>query len=83
VLPFYILHQTVLLSVGFFVVQWSIPAGLMWLIIAPSSFALIMLLYEYLVRCHNSLRYLFGMKQSAKAYPTAATEAVLASGKIH
>jgi hypothetical protein len=47
VLPFYILHQTVLLSVGFFVVQWSIPVALRWLIIAVSSFVTIMLLYEY------------------------------------
>jgi glucan biosynthesis protein C len=82
VLPFYILHQTVLLSVGFFVVQWSIPAGLMWLIIASSSFAMIMLLYEYLVRRHNTLRYLFGMKLQAKASLVAATEAMLAGGKI-
>jgi hypothetical protein len=82
VLPFYILHQTVLLSVGFFVVQWSIPAGLMWLIIAPSSFAMIMLLYEYLVRRQNILRYLFGMKQLGKASPVPATKAILAGGEI-
>jgi peptidoglycan/LPS O-acetylase OafA/YrhL len=62
VLPFYILHQTVLLSVGFIVVQWSIPVALRWLIIAVSSFATIMLLYEYLVRRNNTLRFLFGMK---------------------
>ena len=63
VLPFYILHQTVLLCVGFFVLQWAIPAGLMWLITAASSFAIIMLVYEYLVRRNNTLRFLFGMKQ--------------------
>jgi peptidoglycan/LPS O-acetylase OafA/YrhL len=62
VLPFYIFHQTVLLSVGYFVVQWAIPAGLMWLIILTASFAIIMLLYEFLVRRHNTLRFLFGMK---------------------
>jgi glucan biosynthesis protein C len=80
VLPFYILHQTVLLSIGFFVVQWSIPAVLMWLIISVISFAIIMLLYEYLVRRHNALRYLFGMKELAKVSPAVATEAALVGG---
>jgi glucan biosynthesis protein C len=62
VLPFYIMHQTVLLCVGFFVVQWAISAALMWLTIVTTSFAIIMLLYEYLVRRYNTLRFLFGMK---------------------
>jgi glucans biosynthesis protein C len=77
VLPFYILHQTILLVVGYFVVQWAIPAAQMWLIIAPLSFATIMLLYEYLVRRYNVLRFLFGMKpraarQAVPAQPAAA-----------
>jgi len=62
VLPFYILHQTVLLSVGYFVVQWQIPDLVKWLIIVPTSFAIIMGIYEYLVRRNNLLRFLFGMK---------------------
>jgi hypothetical protein len=35
VLPFYILHQSVLIALGYFVVQWPLPAGVKWLIIAP------------------------------------------------
>jgi glucan biosynthesis protein C len=62
VLPFYILHQTVLLSIGYFVVQWDIPDLLKFLIISSSSFATIVVLYEYLVRRVNILRFLFGMK---------------------
>jgi hypothetical protein len=64
VLPFYILHQTVLLSVGYFVVQWHLPDLLKWLVIVPTSFAIIMGMYEYLVRRNNVLRFLFGMKLS-------------------
>jgi len=30
VLPFYILHQTVILAVGFIVLQWGIPDVLEW-----------------------------------------------------
>jgi len=62
VLPFYILHQTVLLAVGYFVLQWAIPDVLEWAIVVVISFAIIMGIYEYLVRRNNALRFLFGMK---------------------
>jgi hypothetical protein len=62
VLPFYILHQPVLLSVGYFVVQWTIPAAAKFIIIDTLSFVFIMALYEFVVRRVNLLRFLFGMK---------------------
>ena len=67
VLPFYILHQTVLLCVGYFVVQWAIPDLLKWVIILLVSFTIIMVLYEFLVRRFNVMRFLFGMKLRPKA----------------
>jgi peptidoglycan/LPS O-acetylase OafA/YrhL len=66
VLPFYILHQTVLMVVGYFVVQWNIPALIKWVIIVLGSFPIIMLLYEFLVRRFNVMRFLFGMKPRPK-----------------
>jgi surface polysaccharide O-acyltransferase-like enzyme len=63
VLPFYILHQTVLLVIGYFVVRWAIPDLAKWMIIFASSFIVIMALYEFLVRRINLLRFLFGMKR--------------------
>jgi glucans biosynthesis protein C len=72
VLPFYILHQTVLLLVGYYVVRWSIPDPLKWLVIAVISFALIIATYEYLIRRNNALRFLFGMKPlPPKLVPTS------------
>ncbi len=62
VLPFYILHQTVLLVVGYFVLQWALPDMLEWAIVVVISFAVIMVVYEYLVRRWNVMRFLFGMK---------------------
>ena len=62
VLPFYILHQTVLLVVGYFVVQWAIPDLAKWAIIFTSSFVIIMAIYEFIVRRFNVMRVLFGMK---------------------
>jgi glucans biosynthesis protein C len=66
VLPFYIMHQSVLIYLGYFVVQSALPDGVKWLIIAPTSFVIILLLYEFLVRRSNVLRFLFGMKPLAK-----------------
>ncbi len=84
ILPFYILHQTVIVSVGFFLVRWPIPDLGKFAIIAASSFAIIMGLYEFLVRRFNLLRFLFGMKpvpktriaQSQQAAPTNRQESL-------
>ena len=62
VLPFYILHQTVIQAVAYFVLQWALPDTLEWAVIVIISFAIIMVLYEFLVRRLNVMRFLFGMK---------------------
>ena len=66
VLPFYILHQTVLLCVGYFILQWALPDLLQWALIVVISFAVIMGIYEFLVRRFNLMRFLFGMKPSTR-----------------
>ncbi|NIU59509.1 MAG: hypothetical protein GWN67_24925, partial [Phycisphaerae bacterium] len=62
VLPFFILHQTVLLFVGYFVMSWEIHDALKWVIVFIGSFIIIILLYLLLVRKFELLRFLFGMK---------------------
>ena len=81
VLPFYILSQTVQLSVGFFVVRWAIPDLVKLVVIAVISLAIIMITYEYLVRRNNVLRFLFGMKLMKKAPRPAALPAEPVPGK--
>ncbi len=66
VLPFYILHQTVILIIGFFVLQWSMGIAPKYFIIASTSFVAIMAIYELLVRRINFLRFLFGMRLKKK-----------------
>ena len=66
VLPFYILHQTVIVILGYFVVQWAIPDLLKYVIILTGSFTAIMGLHEFGVRRFNLMRFLFGMKLLAK-----------------
>jgi hypothetical protein len=67
IMPFYILHQNVLLLIGFFVVKFSIPDIAKFVIIAVSAFLIIIILYEYLIRRYNSLRIIFGMKTTPKS----------------
>jgi hypothetical protein len=62
VLPFFIFHQTIILCVGWFVIRWNIGIGPKYLIIAVISFALIMALYDLLVRRFNVMRFIFGMR---------------------
>lgn len=62
----------------FFVVQWPIPDLLKFVVIALTSFAIIMILYEFLVRRTTVLRFLFGMKPP-KAPAAQPQEAALAS----
>ena len=66
VLPFYILHHTIILCVGWFVIRWNIGILPKYLIIAAISFALIMVLYELLVKPFNVGRFLFGMRPKEK-----------------
>jgi peptidoglycan/LPS O-acetylase OafA/YrhL len=62
VLPFYILHQTVLLIVGYYVVPWQVSDVLKWAVITTLAFLIILLVYEFGIRRTNVLRFLFGMK---------------------
>jgi glucan biosynthesis protein C len=62
VLPFYILHQPIILIVGYYVIQWNLVWPLKFAVIATVSFILIMTIYEALVRRWNPIRFLFGLK---------------------
>jgi glucans biosynthesis protein C len=62
VLPFYILHQTIIICIDFFVVQLPLPIEVKIAIVIVSAFASILVIYEYCVRRSNIVRVLFGMK---------------------
>jgi glucan biosynthesis protein C len=64
VLPFYILHQTVIVILGFLIAGWDASVIVKYLIISTASFAVIVVLYERLIKRVQVLRFLFGMKQS-------------------
>jgi len=62
VLPFYVIHQSVLLTVGFVVVRWAIPDLAKWAVIAAGSLSACALIYEFTIRRFNVTRFLFGLK---------------------
>jgi len=62
VLPFYILHQFVLLLIGYWVVQWQINSLAKYIVIANLSFIVIMGLYEIFIKRFQVARFLFGLK---------------------
>ncbi|MFX1433220.1 MAG: acyltransferase family protein [Promethearchaeota archaeon] len=68
VMPFYVLHQTVIVIIGFFVVQTSLIIILKYLIISIVSFAIIIALV-FIIRRLNVLRFLFGMSFKKKKLP--------------
>lgn len=64
--PFYLLHQPVILILGFVLIKIQIPDIVRFFILTLSSFALSSALYWYLVRPFNLTRMLFGMKPKAR-----------------
>lgn len=62
VYPFYILHQTVLIALGFYVIQagWNIATK--YTIIVAGTFVITMLLYEVIIRRAKLIGVFFGVK---------------------
>jgi peptidoglycan/LPS O-acetylase OafA/YrhL len=62
VLPFYILHQTVIVGIGYLIREWQWAVVPKYLFLATTSFIVIIGLYEFAVKRTKVTRYLFGMK---------------------
>ena len=60
--PFYLIHQTVIVAIGFYVVQWKAGALPKFIVICLVSLVLTVLLYDLVVRRVDVIRFLFGMK---------------------
>lgn len=66
VLPFYILHQTVILIIGYYIVQWNAGMLVKFFLISTISFVVIIAIYDLCVRRTNITRFLFGMRLKKK-----------------
>ncbi len=65
-LPIYVLHQTIIVAIGFFVVTWGLDWPLKYLVIALATLVATLGLYDVLVRRTQLTRFLFGMKPLRK-----------------
>jgi hypothetical protein len=60
VLPFYLLHETVIVVVAFHVLPWNLGAAAQYCLIACTSLVATLLLYDLAVRRSAVTRFLFG-----------------------
>ena len=65
VLPVYVLHQTVIVMIGFYVVQWEVPTLAKYLVISFTALVATLVLYDIGVRRTTVTRVLFGMKPAS------------------
>jgi surface polysaccharide O-acyltransferase-like enzyme len=63
--PIYILHQTVIILIGYFVIRQPWAPWTKYWVVAASTLVTCVLLYEFLVRRVSVLRFAFGMKRHA------------------
>ena len=62
ILPFFIMHQTVLLGFGYIIMAWQIHDTLKWALVFSASFIFIIIFYILFIRKFDLFRFLFGMK---------------------
>jgi glucans biosynthesis protein C len=74
VLPFYVLHEPVIVAVAWVLVRWHAPVPAKYATLVIVSLAATLGLYEAGVRRYRLTRLVFGMKPLAK--PTGAREGV-------
>jgi hypothetical protein len=73
VLPVYVLHQTVIVVIGFYVVQWQVGALVKYVVISLTSLVATLVLYDVGVRRTAVTRVLFGMKPGSRQAAQART----------
>ncbi|CAN5330305.1 hypothetical protein BH23BAC2_BH23BAC2_00250 [soil metagenome] len=62
VYPFYILHQTIIIVIGYYVLQTSDSIGIKFLFITLTSLFVSLLIYHLFIKPFSFMRLLFGLK---------------------
>lgn len=62
VYPFFILHQTVIIIIGYYIIDWGMSGVLEFVAIAIGTFIICLALIELVIKRSNILRLLFGLK---------------------
>ncbi|NCD69116.1 acyltransferase family protein [Mucilaginibacter agri] len=66
ILPFYIIHQPIMLAVGLFIINEPVSIFIKYMLIIFISFLLIAMIYECFIKRIGVLRFLFGMSPKSK-----------------
>ena len=72
--PFYLLHQPVILILGFFLIKVEMPDFVRFLLLIITSFGITCALYWFVVRPFNVTRVIFGMKPVSHKKKQASEE---------
>ncbi len=76
--PIYVLHVAAIVSVGYFVIRWDVPIIVKFVIIMVAALAIILGIYEALIKRVRILRRLFGLHGApASASPPPESPAPL------
>ena len=68
VLPVYVLHQTLIVTLGFYVIQWNTAVTVKCFFVAIATLLSSLVIYE-IVRRINVTRFLFGIKTRKNTAP--------------
>lgn len=80
VYPFYIIHQTVIVAVGYYLVQLKLPIMVKLVLLIIISFVLIIALYQFIIKRFVLTRFLFGMKREASESNRIGKSELFATG---
>ncbi|WP_226670471.1 acyltransferase family protein [Metabacillus litoralis] len=61
-MPFYVLHQPIIVFLGFYLKDLDWPVGVKFVLLIMFSFTIIILTYHFIIRRISFLRVLFGLK---------------------
>jgi hypothetical protein len=74
ILPFYVIHEPVIVIIALYVLAWDIPTGVKYLFVSMTALIVTLLLYELLIRRIKPMRWLFGMKSSHPRLPAPSPQ---------
>lgn len=72
IMPFYLLHQPVIIAIAYYVVQWDADILMKILVVVFGSLLITLALVELLIRPFKPVRTLFGMKPRHEREQTKA-----------
>jgi hypothetical protein len=67
VYPFYILHQTLIVSFGYYITQWPVPVYIKLICLIILTFFSLLLIYRFIIKPFKITRILYGLKLKEKS----------------